>query len=495
MTTQQGKSAPPGAASATAAGAPSGGGLLRDRDFLLLWGGESISLIGSRVSVLAVPSIAILALHSGAFVVGVLIALQWVPFLLLGSLAGVWVDRWPRKPVLTITNIGRAVLMALIPLAYLVHALALWELFVVAAVTGILTVFFQVAFRAYLPTLLKREQFVEGNAKLQLSQAVAQVGGTPIAGVLIGWLGATLAIIADAASYVVAAVCLQGIRHKEAAPAPSPAAARGVRGTLADMGTGFRITWQNKILRNLAGMAATGNLALSMASAVLLVYLYRDLNLGPAAVGIALGVGSTGFLLGAFASRKVTVRLGIGPTLLVCSLLLGAGYLILPIAGLGGGLVIVGLSQFFAALQAGPVNVAIMTLVQAVTPPQMMGRVAGVSLTFVWGGNALGGLIGGVLGAVFGNSAALLICGVVGLLSGAFVFGPVLRIKTADQAKPDATTTDAVKEPVAAGHHHVSVHLGSHLPWSGSHPHLPWHFGDGPAMSRIRSYSQLGGPH
>ncbi|HEY4021081.1 MAG TPA: MFS transporter [Pseudonocardiaceae bacterium] len=495
MTAPKGEGAPQQAAQAAPPAGPPPSNLLRNRDFMLLWGGESVSLLGSRVSVLAVPSVAILALHSGPFVVGVLVALQWVPFLLLGSLAGVWVDRWQRKPVMTFTNIARAVLMALIPIAYVVHVLALWQLYVIAALTGILTVFFQVAFRAYLPTILKREEFIEGNAKLQLSQAVAQVAGTPIAGVLIGWLGATMAIIADAASYVVAAVGLQGIRKKEAPPAPSPASAKGVRGTLADMGTGFRVTWENRILRNLAGMAATGNLALSMASAVMLVYLYDNLKLSPGLVGLALGLGSIGFLIGAFTSRKVTQRLGIGPTLLVCSLLLGVGYLILPVAGLGAALAVVAVSQFFAALQAGPVNVAIMSLVQAVTPPQMMGRVAGVSLTFVWGGNALGGLIGGLLGASLGNAQALLICGLVGLLSGVFVFGPVLRIKTVDQIK-QATPVEAGTGKDAEHHHHVSVHLGAHLPWAGGpHAHLPWHFGDGPAASRVRSYSHIGGPN
>jgi MFS family permease len=499
MTTQQqGENAAPKkdapAPPAAPPGKPPANHLLRNRDFVLLWAGESISLLGSRVSVLAVPSIAILALGAGPFTVGVLTALQWLPFLLFGSLAGVWVDRWRRKPVMTWTNLLRFVLMALIPLAYAADVLALWQLYVIATAVGVLTVFFQVAFRAYLPTLLKREEFIEGNAKLQLSQAVAQVAGTPIAGVLIGWLGATMAVVVDAVSYLLAALGLQGIHTKEAPPAPAPAGApQGFKGTVAGLASGFQVTWRDKILRSLAGMAAFGNLGLSMATAVMLVYLYEDLHLSPVGVGIALGVGSIGFLIGAFTSRKVTLKLGIGPTLLVCSLLLGIGYLILPIAGLGASLVIVALSQFFAALQAGPVNVAIMTLVQSVTPPQMMGRVTGVSLTFVWGGNAIGAFIGGVLGATLGNVTALLVSGGVSALSAVFVLGPVLAIKTADQAKqaeaPSADSSDDEHK------HHVSHHLGSHLPLSGHHPHVPWHFGDGPAVSRVRSFSHIGGPN
>jgi len=451
---------------------------------MLLWGGESVSLIGSRVSIMAVPTVAILALHSGAGTVGTLVALQWLPFLVLGPIAGVWIDRRARRPIMIATNVGRAVLMGLIPLGWALGVLQVWHLYVIAALSGVLTVLFQVAFRAYLPTLLDRQDFIEGNVKLQLSQSVAQVAGTPIAGALIGALGAAAAVVADAASYVVASLTLGGIRKTEP---PPPSTGHGIRSTLSDLGAGLSTTWKNGILRNLAAMATLGNIALSMASAVMLVYLYEDLHLGPAAVGVALGIGSLGFVVGALASRRVTTRLGVGPTLLICSVILGLGYLILPLASNGAALVVVTVSQFLVALQAGPVNVGIMTAVQTSTPPQMMGRVAGISLSFVWGGSAIGGALGGVLGATLGNTNALLVSGAVGLLSAAFVLGPVLRFGRVDAVRPD---------PTAVQHPHLS--LGSYLPWhliDGEHLHVPWHFADGPAIARFRSHSAIGGPH
>ena len=404
------------------------GTLWGNPDFLLLWAGESISLVGTRVTLVALPSVAILVLGAGPLVVGPLIAVQWLPFLLLSPLAGVWADRRRRRPLLIATNLGRMVLLGAIPVAGALGMLSLPLLFAVALLNGVLSVLFQVAFRAYLRSIVNRDEYTEANARLQLSQSGAQLGGPPIAGVLIGLVGAAATIAADAFSYLVAAVTVVLIRRPEPAAAPTLRGG-GVAGVLRDLGEGGRTVARSGILRNLMAMATFGNLALSTATAVLLLFLYRDLHLAPGVVGLALGAGGVGFLVGALLAQTIVERLGVGRALVLSAVLFGTGYLVLPLAAFGPAVPIVAVSQFLAGMQAGPGNVAGQGATLAVTPNALMGRVAGVGLTTVWGANAVGGLLGGWLGQVLGDGPTLALCGLLALSTAAFVIGPVMRFQ------------------------------------------------------------------
>ncbi len=191
------------------------GGLWREPDFLKLWGGQSISEFGSQITLLALPIAAIKILHAHAFAVAALTIFEQLPFLFFALPAGVWVDRLRRRPLLIMGDIGRALALASIPITYAFGVLHIWQLFVVAFVAGVLTVFFDVAYQAYLPSLVGREQLVEGNSRLQVSASASQTGGPSFAGVLIAAVSAPYAIIADVASFVASALFVLGIGKRE----------------------------------------------------------------------------------------------------------------------------------------------------------------------------------------------------------------------------------------------------------------------------------------
>jgi MFS family permease len=197
------------------------GGLWRHPDFLRLWSAQTISQFGSQVSQLALPLAAILVLDASAFEVALLGTVEFLPFLLFALPAGVWVDRLPRKPILVLGDVGRAVALASIPLAYAFDALTIWQLYVVGFVVGVCTVFFDVAYQSYLPSLVDRAQLVDGNSKLEVSRSAAALAGPGLAGVLIGALTAPYAILLDAISFVWSAGLLFRIRTEEIVPAPT----------------------------------------------------------------------------------------------------------------------------------------------------------------------------------------------------------------------------------------------------------------------------------
>ena len=205
------------------------GGLWRHSDFLKLWSAETISQVGSQVTGLALPLVAIITLDVSAFEVALLGVIEFAPFILISLPAGVWVDRLPRRPILIVGDLGRAALLATIPIAYAVDALTIWQLYVVGFLFGVLTVFFDVAYQSYLPALVERDQLVDGNSKLEISRSGAQLAGPALAGVLIQALKAPLAILARRAELR----CLGPIRARASAStrrcrSASPAALRSM---------------------------------------------------------------------------------------------------------------------------------------------------------------------------------------------------------------------------------------------------------------------------
>ena len=194
------------------------GGLWRHRDFLSLWGAETISQFGTQVSLLALPLVAILVLEESAFKIAALTSVEFLPFLLFTLPAGVWVDRLRRKPILVLGNVGRAVALMSVPIVYWVGGLTIWQLYVVGFAVGTCTVFFDVAYQSYIPALVGREDVVEANSKLEISRAAANIAGPGMAGGLIALLTAPVAVLVDAVSYAVSAVLLFGIRKQEEAP-------------------------------------------------------------------------------------------------------------------------------------------------------------------------------------------------------------------------------------------------------------------------------------
>src|SRR6195256_1696789 len=216
-----------------------GGRLWRDGEFLKLWAGQGISELGSQVSLLALPTVAILVLGASPFQVGLLAACETLAFPVLGLVAGVYVDRLRRRPIMIACDLGRMLALTSVPIAFAFNVLAMPQLYVVALITGVGTVFFDVAYQSYLPALIPRADLVEGNTKLQVTGSVAQMAGPALAGFLIQLVGPARAVAVDAASFLVSVGSLWWIRRPE--PSPQPAGESGRRGFLSEMWEGIQV--------------------------------------------------------------------------------------------------------------------------------------------------------------------------------------------------------------------------------------------------------------
>jgi hypothetical protein len=280
--------------------------LWRDGDYLRFWGAQGISALGSQITLVALPLAAILTLDASTFEVAVLTGLEFLPFVLLGVPAGVWVDRLRRRPVLVLTDVARGVSLLSIPAAYAFDSLTLPHLYAVALVNGSLTVFFTLAYQAYLPELVARRQLVEANAKFEATETIARLAGPGIGGALVSLLTAPVALLADAISFLASGALIASIGHDErsASAGPRPSAPPGFWGELRE---GGRVALRNAYIRALLATTALINIGFNMAWAVLLVFAIRELRLGAGVAGLVLSVGEVGGLLGALAATRVMI--------------------------------------------------------------------------------------------------------------------------------------------------------------------------------------------
>ncbi|WP_405557761.1 MFS transporter [Streptomyces canus] len=396
--------------------------LARNRPFLLLWSAESISLLGSEISVVALPSLAVLVLGTGAVGVGALMALQWLPFVLLAPIMGVFTDRLRRRPLMQLANVARCVILGSLPLAAVLGHLTLAHLYVAALLKGVFDVVFQLAYQAYIPQVLDRADLVEGNVKTQLSKSIAMTVGRSAGGGLVSLIGAARAVAADAVSYLLGALLLLFIREEEPRPAP---AERGLAATVRDIRGSVALTLGNRVLRSLTLTLTFGNMAVSSTLAIIIVYAYRDLHFSAGQLGLALSLGSVPVLVGAALSQRISGRLGMGRTLVLTHALLGLAFALLPAAMLGGkqfAFAVVVVSQGISSFTGPLTNVAIITLIQKATPVEAMGRVNGVALPFIWGANALGPVVGGAVAAMTGNAVAFILAAVLAWAAIGWIF-------------------------------------------------------------------------
>jgi MFS family permease len=390
-------------------------GLWRHPDFVKLWAGETISLVGSQITLLALPLTAVLTLGATPGQMGLLGAIQYAPFLLLGLFAGVWVDRLRRRPILIGANLGRAALLGLVPLLAALDLLRIEHLYVLAFPLGVLTVFFDVAYQSFLPALVRREDLVEGNSKLEASRSVAQVAGPGLAGMLVQFLTAPIALALDAVSFVVSAGCLMLIRVRESTPT-SGASGRGV---LAEIGEGLRLVLGNPLLRPIAGCTGSSNLFSAAIQAVFVLYLTRELGIAPTVLGLIVGAGGVGALLGATLAQPAARRFGVGPTI-VWPITLGSGaWLVLPLAGEVPTATVPLLMVAYAILLGGGTiyNVSQVSLRQAITPDHLQGRMNATMRFIVWGTMPIGALLGGALGEAIGLRTTLIVAALGALLA------------------------------------------------------------------------------
>ncbi len=374
------------------------GVLLGHRDFRLLWGGETVSELGSQISLLAIPLLAVRTLHATTFQMGLLTAASTAAFLIVGLPAGVWVDRIRRRRVMIGADLGRLVALGSIPVAYALGWLTLIQLFVVTLVSGILTVFFDVAYQSYLPALVGRDHLVEGNAKLTGSAEVATVAGPSIAGGLVQAIGASAAVAVDSISFLVSAAAVTAIRSPEARP---EVPADGHPKLVHDMAEGLRFVFENALLRAIAATTATANLFSGIAAAVEIVFLVRSVHASPASIGLLFAMGGVGGILGALAAGPIARRFG-GARATIVGIAGNVGALLLPLTMPGAGLLFFGFGMVAISFSAVVYNVNQVSFRQRLCPDRLLGRMNATMRFVVWGVLPIGALIGGALGSVAG---------------------------------------------------------------------------------------------
>jgi MFS family permease len=400
--------------------------LWRNRAFTRLWFAQAVSRAGSEITNLALPLTAVLALGATPAQMGLLGIAQRLPELFFGLLAGVWVDRARRSPILVGSDLGRALLLGTIPLAAMLGYLTFAQLYVVAFGVGTLTVFFSLASVSILPALVRREQLVEANSRLAMSDSVLTIAGPGAAGGLVQLIGAPRAIVADALSYVLSALSLVGVGAAE-----KPSGREQRASVRAEIGEGIRELWRTPILRALAVSVSVGTFGAAMEQTVLVLFLVRALELPPAAIGLVYAFGGGGALVGAGLSGRAGRLFGTGRAIVLGSFLWALGSLLVALAGLAGtALPLILAGQAVAGLGGAIWGVNQMSLRQAVTPVGLFGRATAARRFLMYSMQIGGAGLGGVLGGVIGLRETLVI-GALGLVA-AFVlvvFSPVRAVR------------------------------------------------------------------
>jgi predicted MFS family arabinose efflux permease len=402
------------------------GGLWRDSDFRKLWAGQAVSQIGSRITREGLPLTAVLVLGASPLQMGILNGAGAAAILIFGLFAGAWADRQRRRPILIAADLGRALVLGCVPLAVVLHRLTIGHLYLVAAASAILTVLFDVSYQAYLPSLVSRENILEGNSKLALTESIAEVAGPGLTGLLVQAITAPMAILFDAVSFVCSAFSVWSIRGPEAPPA------RGSAPNMArEIAEGLETLWRNPVLRALALRAGTLGLFGGVFSGLYVLYAIRDLGLSPALLGAVISVGGASSLLGALVAEWVGHRFGTGRTLIGAAVVGGLAALLTPLAR-GPALVgaaILSVGQAFDMIW--PIyNIHELSVRQAVTPRHLLGRVNSAMHLVFRVSLPVGALAGGALAQIIGIRNTLFI-GAIGSMASPLwlVFSPVRHLR------------------------------------------------------------------
>ncbi|MFG2758604.1 MFS transporter [Streptomyces wuyuanensis] len=425
------------------------GGPTRIRDFRLLLAGAATGQLGAHVTLVALPLVAVLELDASAFQVGLLTAAETAAFLLIGLPAGALTDRMRKRPLMIRADVVRAAAMASIPAAAVAGVLTMVQLYAVALVVGVATVFFDVAHQSYLPQLLPREQLVAGNGALETVRSTAQVTGPGIGGGLVQLAGAHLAVIADAVGYALSALFLLGIRRPEEQPEPT------VGGSLRkDIAEGVRFVVRHPLLRVIALTTGLANLCTAVLMATQTVHLVRSVGLQPGALGLVLSASAVGGLLGALCAARLAARLGQARIIRLSTLVTGPFAVLWPLSGPGiPGAVLFATGSAVVSFGAVVYNVAQVSFRQALCPPRLLGRMNATLRFLMWGTLPLGALLGGVLAESYGARTALAWCA-VGFLAVPLplLLSPLRRMRDlpAPDGVPDGTAHGAPDRNVTA---------------------------------------------
>jgi MFS family permease len=413
----------------------SAGSVWRDADFVKFWTGHSVSQLGAAMTQVALPLVALLTLGASAAQVGLLRTAEFLPYQLLTLQAGALVDLVRRRPLMIGCDLWRAAFLVLVPVAAWLGWLSLPLLLVVTLAAGAATVLFDVAYLSVLPSLVRREQVVAGNAALETSSSAAGVLGPGVAGGLMSVLRPAGVIAVDAASYLVSAVSRLLIRTPEPrSEPPAEDAARGLRAAAA----GLRQLRRSPVLAPVTRYMGAINLTWSAFETVFLVFLVRGLHLSGTAIGLALGLGNLGLVLGAVTSASLARRVGIGPAMLLGASVQVLGLAVLTVVPAGPAAVpLVVTGQVLCTTGVLWFNVQSISLRQTLTPAAVLGRVNAAVRLIGFGTIPLGAALGGFLGDALGLRPTMVACAVLSVPTVALLARrAVRRIRTTPEPEP-----------------------------------------------------------
>ncbi len=410
--------------------------LWRHRDFLNVWTAETISVFGSQFYLIAMPLVAVLVLDASESDMGLLFAVEMSPFLVFGLLAGVLADRMERRRMMIVCDFGRALTLVAIPVAWYFDILSWPVMFAVAFTAGVFTAFFDIAYQAYLPVLVKRNQLLDANSKLETSRSSSQVAGPSIAGIVVDLMGAPLALLANSISFLGSAVFLLRVKNRENVDREN-----ANKSIVAEIRDGLRIVLKNPILRGIAGCTSTGNLFGSMFFALVMLFMVESLELNATWIGVVFAVGAIGAVVGALVSSRIVAAIGLGRTIVISAAAFSIPITLLVLATPENALVLLMPLMFLNGLLMVLYNVNQVSLRQAITPANLQGKMNATMRFLVWGVFPIGGLLGGYLGESLGIKTTILIAGIGTLLSVIWVvLSPVGKMKSIPETDPDQAT-------------------------------------------------------
>jgi predicted MFS family arabinose efflux permease len=420
--------------------------LLRDRNFVTFWTGQALSQVGEQVSGLALPVTAVLLLHASDGEVGVLNAAGVAAFLIIGLPAGAWIDRMRKRSVMIRADLVRAFALAAIPVLWWLGVLQIWQLYLVALVLGVATVFFDISYQSIIPSLVPTARIPEANGKLESTSQLAHLFGPAVAGWLVGVVTAPIAVLVTVGTYLSSFAALRLTRDHEASHQDDRSSRMPMRHEVAE---GLRWVFGHPLLRRIVATTGISNLASTMTYTLLPIFFLRVLGFTPQTMGLVFSLAAVGGLAGAVTSGRVMAWLG-ARAIPVSSIMFSVAALLLPAATLVPRefafpvLVVEGMLTSWSVLLY---NITQVSFRQRITPPRLLGRMNASIRFCVWGVMPLAALAAGALGEVVGTVPTIWIGSVLGLASIVpVVWGPFWRMR--DLPDPDAVDVpDAANTP------------------------------------------------
>jgi MFS family permease len=393
-------------------------GLWLNANFVKLWSGQTVSILGTLMQ--ALQFTAVLVLDATPFQMALLAASAVAPGLVVGLAARAWIDRLRRRPILIATDLGRAALLGSVPAAYFLDVLTIEHLYVVALLSGLLTFLFNVAYGAYLPSLVRRDELIDANSKLSTSASAVEIGAFSLGGWLVQWFTAITATVVDALTFLLSGLLIAWIRT----PEPRPARAAGGRDLRREIAEGLRRVWSDPLMRAMGGYQLARAFGGGAVGALILLYGTEELGFQPGMLGTIFAVGGAASVVGAMAAGRVTRRVGIGRAITYGAFVEGVAMLLIPLAR--GPLVVAG--ALLAGHQLGDGAAIVheinqVSLRQAITPGPLLGRVNASFRMIGLGAALLGSMAAGVVAEAVGMRVAL-----VGAAVAAFLGAAVLAL-------------------------------------------------------------------